>query len=99
MEKPIDKQYLEEYRPQLKVLKSAKRLIIISLIMLPSIFLLVIFRCIGVENLVFLLLFWHILRRQCMMYEIQKSVLTLKRYLLEPDFNIEVEEDEAEDEQ
>ncbi len=33
------------------------------------------------------------------MYEIQKSVLTLKRYLLEPDFSMEFEEDEAEKEQ
>ncbi len=95
MERLIDKPYYEEYKPQLKAIQSAKRLIFVSIFMLVCTLVLVVFGFIGIENLVLLVLYWYTLRRQYIIYNIQKSILELKRYLLEPDFHIDFEENET----
>ncbi len=99
MEPPIDKQFMEYYKPQLKAIKVATFLILISLFMLIAIMVLVVFGFLTFENLVFLLLFWYILRKQCAEYSHQKCILFIKRYLMEPAFSEAHDKNEMEKEE
>ncbi|MEN9399282.1 MAG: hypothetical protein RL632_383 [Bacteroidota bacterium] len=95
MELPHDKELLDYYSPELKAIRSARRLIILSLVLLATVLFLVIIQILPFGNLTFLFLFWYILRKQCAEYTIQNSILTLKRYLMEPSFSKEYDRKEG----